>query len=290
MADIITFIGDDVGNEGDLSVAANYDPVGVPVATDHLHFDRRSSDVLVNFDEFAAVALGSIHFHADWTNQVVTTDPDVYLEFGGGRVSIGEDDGASPSAGSPRLKVSLAGESEIHVLRTSAASTDDNMPPVRVKMAHAGAILYVRDGAVGVGIDAADEAGISLGTVDVAEGANVTVGEVVTLGNYHQSGGEGRLRCGVTVTVKVKAGTLTTEGLGTLGAVTQDGGTVFPNSVGTVTSWTLNDGTCDTLQSNASRTITAFNHNGGQLKRDSTVVAIGTLVEAGRVSSSVSAA
>lgn len=288
MADIKTFLG--VDTPGDLSVVANWDPAGVPVATDFVHFDSRSSNVSAGFAEFAAIALGSVHFHASWTNLVVTTAANEYIQFGETKVWIGEDDGAASSAGSPRLKVSAAGESEIHVLRTSVSTTDDNMPPVRVKMAHAGAILYVRDGEVGVGIDQANESGIELGEIHVAEGANVTVGEVVTLGNYHQSGGTGRVRCAVTVTATVKGGTLTTEGIGTFGTITQDGGTVVPNSTGTVTTYNLNDGTCDTLQSDVPRTITTLNHDRGQFKHDDDVLTVGTYNVAGRVSANVSAA
>lgn len=292
MADIITFIGDDVGNEGDLSVAANYDPVGVPVATDELHFDARSGDVSASFAEFAAVSLGSVHFHADWTGICDTTRAaNDYIALGAQTIVwIGEDDGATPSAGSPRLKVSVGGESEIHVLRTSATSEDENMPPVRVKMAHAGALLFVRDGDVGVAIDQANESGVQLGTVDVAEGANVTVGEVVILGQYHQSGGTGRLRCGLTGTAKVKGGTLTTEGTGAINIITQSAGTVVPNSTGAVTAYNLNGGTCDTLQSNVPRIITTFNHNDGEFKHDSTVLNVGTYNVAGRVSATVTEA
>lgn len=288
MADIITFIGEDT--PGDLSVAANYDPAQVPVATDHLHFDARSGDVSASFDEFDEVALGSVHFHATWTNKCVTTAANEYIQFDTTTVWIGEDDGATPSAGSPRLKVDVGGaEPTIHVLRTSGSSEDDNQPPVRVLMAHNAASLYVRSGEVGVAIDRADETS-TLGLIDLADDATVTVGAGVTLSNYQQTGGQGVVYCAMSGTIKIKGGTLTTEGTGALATVTQDAGTMISNSTGTVTTYNLNDGTCDTLQSNVSRTFTTVNQAGGQLKKDNSVLTVGTHNVTGRASTSVTAA
>lgn len=65
------WIGTNTGDEGDLDVAANWSPVGVPVAADVVVFDGRSTqDVTDNLDVWAATDLGGLTVWSGYTGDI----------------------------------------------------------------------------------------------------------------------------------------------------------------------------------------------------------------------------
>ena len=65
------WLGDDSGNEGDLNVAANWSPSGVPGAADDVVFDGRSTEnVTNNLDALSAVDLGSLTVWSGYTGTI----------------------------------------------------------------------------------------------------------------------------------------------------------------------------------------------------------------------------
>jgi len=66
-----TWVGTDTGNEGDWSVAANWSPSGVPVASDDVYFVSGSQDVTAGLDQ-SAVTLLSLNFGTKYTGSIET--------------------------------------------------------------------------------------------------------------------------------------------------------------------------------------------------------------------------
>lgn len=78
---IKTWLGNDVGNTGDLNIAANWSPSGVPIAADDVVFDDQGQSITANEDALAAVALDSIVV-TDGVNYAFGTDAD-FVELNG---------------------------------------------------------------------------------------------------------------------------------------------------------------------------------------------------------------
>ena len=57
------WVGTDSGNEGDLNVAANWSPSGVPSGGDDVVFRDSDQDADTSLDALSAVELGSLTIH-----------------------------------------------------------------------------------------------------------------------------------------------------------------------------------------------------------------------------------
>lgn len=74
----------DGSTDGDLNVAANYTPSGVPSAGDDLVFDGRTTvDVDTSMDTFATVDLGSITIESGYTGSIGAVDAPMEFEVDG---------------------------------------------------------------------------------------------------------------------------------------------------------------------------------------------------------------
>jgi len=89
------WLGNDSGNEGDLNVAANWDPSGVPSAGDDVIFDGRSTeDADASLTTFGALELGSLTVRSSFTGSIGTYsagasyDPLMLSLGAGGRLEI----------------------------------------------------------------------------------------------------------------------------------------------------------------------------------------------------------
>jgi len=267
----------------DLSSNASYSPANVPVNGDVLYVTPDTPTITAGWTTLVAVALTALHVDARWTGICDATAAQ-YIQLGATTIWIGEHDGIGTPAGSARLKLDVRGVSTCHVLRTARTSSDAYMPPVRLLFNNASSNLYVREGEAGVGIDVDGETS-TVESIFCGNKGSVIAGAGTTLGGWLQAGGEGKLLCAATGVV-VDAGTLTTEGAGAIGAITQNGGLVIPNSTGTVTTYTLKGGDCDALQSNQIRTITTMVHGGGRIKYDAGTLVITNYTHTGFVSPS----
>jgi len=277
------FIGEDVGNEGDLGTAANWSPTGLPESDDVAWFTEDSANVTDGFDDLAAITLAELHFMAGWTGRCESD----YIQIGATKVWIGEHWGTGEPGGSPRLKLYITGATTVEVLRTSTASDDDFEMPARFKINHADAVLVVRKGMVGVCVGDPTETGelseIRVGFDESVESdAEVAVGAGVTLATLTKTGGKCLLNCAAT-TVTHHAGELRTEGAGAITALTTRGGLIIPNSSGTIATLTQHGGVVDLLRSNVARAITTLARQGGTFKYDPAVVTVGTITETGRM-------
>jgi hypothetical protein len=266
------WLGNDTGNEGDWSTAANWSPSGVPGAGDNVYFEDSAQDADDGLDQ-SAILLASLNIDQSFTGKIGTTS--AYLQVGATKLNIGYNYGPAVSLnGSPRLKIDLGtGVSTVTIYNAAASATETSKPPIRLKCNNVGTIVDVRKGKVGIAYDTGETS--SLATVissyitAKASDAEVYIGSGVTLVTLTQPGGDVTLKCAAT-TVTSYGGTLETSGTGAITTMNAKGGTVTCNSTGTVTTCNIDGGLVDFTKAAAARTVTTMKLNpGGQLKRDS---------------------
>lgn len=288
MADKL-WVGTDSGNEGDLGVAANWDPVGVPGPGDTVWFLDSSQDVTAGLDVWAgSAAPDAIHFCRSYTGRV--GDGDEYLEVGETVITVGEHFGSGAPLGSGRLRIDMgAHASSLLVLATAYTATDAWRRPLEVLADHAAAVIEVRSGQVAVA-DRPGESG-ELAELRLAPPPagltepDVVSGDELVLASAEAASGALALRGAVTAIVQ-SAGQCRTSGAGAVASWIITGGSAYPESSGTLSLLEARGGQVDFLGSREPRTVSALKlYRGAQVAVDTDVVTITalTLEESARV-------
>lgn len=275
------WLGNDSGNEGDWSVAANFSPSGVPANSDDVYLENSSQDVSAGLDQ-SAVALDSLHIAQSYTGNI--GDDDAYLQIGAGVVNIGRHYGPGSPAGSGRIKLDLGSTAAAVVTYNSGSPADSNKPAIRLLADNAATTIEVRKGSVGIACETGETT--TVGTITEsyisrqASDADVFIGSGVTLTTLNKTGGDGVLECAAT-TVTNEGGNLITDGSGAIATLNAEGGEVISNSTGTITTCNIaTAGTADFLKSAAARTVTTMKlEAGGTLKYDPDVLTITNKVD-----------
>jgi hypothetical protein len=237
-------------------------------------------------------------FATSANGQTVATDATeyrtTYLRAGCAVLRIGEHDGVGDPNGSNRLKIdnTRAGASVTTVYSTGVAGDDLGQPAVRLKAAHASAVVEVRSARGGVGL-ASDEPGetATIGTVrvtDLTAVSRVLCGDGLTLTTWTQQGGRNRLQSAAAVTtVTVNGGELQLGGEQAVTTLTVNDGTVYVDNVpaagAAVTTLNVNGGSVNGMGTTAARTWSTVNLDRGALQYDGAAVTVTTFNDAAGV-------
>ena len=247
-----TFTG---ATDGDWSKAGNWAEAAVPVNGDDVSIDNCSVSIDAGLDQ-SAVTLATLRIGGGMTGDIGTAA--AYLQVSATICEIGVHDGFGRPSYSPRVKIDFgSNQTACTVFAASRSSTDDPLPPVRLLGTHASNVLSVRSGGVGTAVEAGEAstwATVNSGQAG-ARGADVLIGDGVTLTNLNAAGGECACRCAATA-ITVDGGNVRTEGTGAVATLTNEGGNVYPNSTGTITALNCNGGVTSFLESAAARTVT----------------------------------
>lgn len=138
------------------------------------------------------------------------------------------------------------------------------------------AVLNIMGGTVGVAVRPGETSTITTARLLSGSG-ELLLGNGVTLTNFHQYGGQSRIRCAVTTKI-LYDGKMTSEENGAMTTVTQHGGQYIYKSTGNITTFNLYGGTLDCQQSGAARTISTLNKYRGssQILRNKEAVTVTT--------------
>ena len=269
------WLGDDAGNEGDWSVAANWDG-GVPGNGDDAVLQHSSQSVTAGLAQ-GAIDLASLRIDQSFTGQI--GDADTYLVIGSSVVTIGEAKGeSSPPAGSSMIKLNLDTTATAVTVHNTGVSAESGRQALRLLLTNAANVVSVLKGSVSIAADAGETsqlATLNISYVDSVESdADVVVGSGVTVATVQKTGGSLALQCAVT-TLTNRAGSVRTSGTGVITAVNMHAGSADLNSTGTITTLNGFGGAVDTTESLAGRTITTLNiYAGFSIKYDPAIVAI----------------
>ncbi len=276
--------GTDTGNVGDLSVAANWVPSGVPGNGDDAVFENSTQAVTAGFDQ-SAVTLATLNVKKTYTG--LWGDADNYVKWGATLVRIGEHYGPGSPAGSGRIKLDLGAAASTVLIAGSATSNDSNQAAIRLLCNHANTVVEVRKGGVSIAASAGETSTLSKLVVSFDQNLNrdsdVVVGSGVTLTTGIQNGGNLTLQCAAT-TLTCEGGNMATEGSGAVTTLNVYGGAVVSNSSGTITAANSSGGSLDFTKSAIARTVTALNvQAGGKVKLDPDVITVTNAVGSNNV-------
>jgi len=256
-----------VGTTGDLSVASNWSPSGVPAAADNVYVPAGSGSMSASMSALSTASLtgslGTVEVEAGYSGTIGTKS--AYWQF-------------TPTA----FRFAGSGTAYINI---EAAAIIPDIRATAIASVTGGAGLYLRGSAIStlsvggscvVGLAFFGAETSTATTVRIVSAtASVILGTGVTTTTVQCAAGTLTLKAACT-TLDIQGGTVTTLGTGAITTVTMDAGTAYFNSSGTITTLTQAGGTVDMLGSGVARTVTTLNHNGGELRQDSGVVTIGT--------------
>ncbi len=240
-----------LGTTGDLATAGNYSASGVPAAGDSLRVQVGSGNITASLSALStgtlSGSLATVIFEDGCAQTVGTTTAPMKFTatrfdgiFSGGQQFFDLE----ASAISIRVKAGSGGTGQFGTyIKGSALATID-----------------IEGGYVAVaGLSFETATATAIRVVD--SGANVFIGEGVSLTTLEVAKGTCDLRCAATTVYNW--GTLTTWGSGAITTVNQYAGTLTPESTGTITAINLYGGTVDLTTSGAARTVTTINFMAG---------------------------
>ena len=246
------WLGNDSGNEGDLNVAANYTPSGVPAAGDNLLFPAGAPAVTGSLtalnNSTLSGALGVVQFAEGFANAVASSTENMQfgcwrLHFAGSGVAFLD---ITASAIGPEIRKTApaqAGSYGLYLI--GSAMTTLNL--IGGSVAIAGRIT-----------ETATVATIRI----VGDSARVLIGSGVSLTTLYQTEGESLLHAAAT-TVTVYGGTFRSFEVGAITTLNVYGGNAFPESTGLLTTCNCEGGTTDFTGSGDARTVTNLKQNPG---------------------------
>ena len=247
-----------VGTTGDVNLASNWSPSGVPAAADNVYVPIGSGSMSSNMAALKTATLGGalaiVEIQDGYTGTIGSKD--AYFQFTcttfrcGGTGNIWVDLEASAISFEIRQTGNL-------YLKGSALAT-----------------LVAAGGNVALANYGGETSTVTTARV-VGSSAKLTLGVGVTVTTAQVVSGTLTSYVGGT-TLDLQGGTASVFGSGTWTTVTVDAGTLKPASTGTITTMNLNGGLVDALVNGLARTVTTMNHNGGTLRYDENVLTITT--------------
>lgn len=259
-----------VGTTGDLSVASNWSPSGVPVASDNVYVPAGSGSMSSSMSALSTASLtgslGTVEVEAGYSGTIGTKSaywqftPTVFRFAGSGTAYINIEAAAISPDIRGTATASVTGGAGLY-LKGSAIATLAPTGTSSVAVAFFGGETSAITTARCIG---------SSGTLILGAGCTLTTVQVTS--------GTLTVKAACT-TLDVQGGTAYTIGSGAITTVTVDDGTAYLYSSGTITTLTMAGGTVDMLGGGIARTVTTCNHNGGTLRQDSGTVTITTYVK-----------
>lgn len=224
----------------------NWEPVNVPVTADDIVFERSDVDVLYGIDQ-SAVTPNTVRALPTFTGRIGLPPVNAegryreyrpqYLTFNGVTAGAFVEDGDGAGSGRIKLDFGTATAATVTVAKTGQGE-EDGVPAVLLAGGNAGNVLNLTGGSVGLAFDTGTTGEWPVVNVSQAEGSGATTrlvcGQGSTLGTVRHYGGDVTVQSDVT-TYEMTAGTLRWLA-GAVTTLTVDGGTVFWQSAGTLTT------------------------------------------------------
>lgn len=244
--------GFDSGNEGDLNVAANWIPSGVPASGDNVTFPAGANSITTSLTALNAAtltgALGVVIFEEGFEGTVGDESGSMQItctrfEYAGTGIAYID---LEASAIGPRILGTASargGEHGLYLIGSALTTLD------------------IMGGNVGVCTRITESATVTTIRV-VGTNAVVEVGENTSLTTFYQTGGTSVVRCAGT-TLSAYGGTVTTREVGAWTTINNRGATIYPNSTGTITTLNADGGFTSFLTSGAARTVSTLKQNPG---------------------------
>jgi len=246
---------------GDYSVAANWSPSGVPVATDDVILTDSTQDIDSGLDQ-SAVALTTFTIHTSYTGLIGSET--AFLQIDPGILNVNTTpSGGTTGAGSQRINLDLGSNANTATIHNgNSPATDSNRTAIRLLANNVATDIFIRGGLVSIADEPDDTSSVRL--VSIANALSgvtqpeVSISEGTTIVTLTTNSGTTTLGNAIT-TVNANGGTLTIEGTGAITTLNTRRGTVFCNTTGTVTTLNAIGGTTSFTRNTETRTVTNVN-------------------------------
>jgi len=274
IATLVTVITTANKSSNDWNDADNWDPTGVPVSTDDVFIENSSVSILFGLAQ-SAVTLTSLNIASSFTGDIgLPKYTGLYYEYRADYLAIGATTlnvGSGPGNGSTRLKINTGSvQTTINCFGT-AAGAESGLEAFLWKGTHASNVVEISRGSMGVAVFGGETAVIATLRCgyqsNVASDVSMRCGIGMTLSTIQKSGGDLTIQSNST-TINHVDGTLTIL-LGIVTTLNLDGGTVYYQSTGTITTLNVgNDATIDFSRDMSTRTVTTTNLHAGSTLND----------------------
>jgi hypothetical protein len=257
------------------SVAANWSGAAVPASTDTVIVSGDKPDILYGLAQ-SAVTLASLTVGASYSGAIGLPDRNLsgggyneyrptYLAISATAVSIGGGFGQ----GSGRIKLDTGTAVTTVNVQATGAPAEPGVEAFLWKGSNTANVLNVVSGSVGVAVlpaEVAEVVTLRIGGGTDAARPQVRLGTGVTLTNVTMEGGDVLTGSGAGTITKID-GVLTVTDTAAVTTLHNDGGTLYWQSSGTITTLnTGNDGVSDFSRDLRPRTVTNSNlHAGGTI-------------------------
>ena len=244
---------------GDINVAGNWSPSGVPSSGDTVWFNSSAVvAVTAGLTQWSSTAPDAVNVTSGYTGTIGTfASP---LTLAATTINVGLPEGGTAGTGSGRLHIafgSVTFTANIHT--TASTATDTGVYPLRIKGGNASSVINLFSGS----LSHADQPGESatVGTLyniggTVNQGSGVTQTTVTSLSGAISTASGG-------TTANIHGGTYRDTGVGAWTTASIGGSASF-GSTGTVTTLNVTgQGTADFTTVSGSKTITNCNADNG---------------------------
>tara|TARA_Y100000310_G_scaffold341383_1_gene440349 strand:+ start:1841 stop:2704 length:864 start_codon:yes stop_codon:yes gene_type:complete len=239
-----TWIGDNGGNEGDWSTAANWSASGVPASSDDLMFDGNANYAVESSPGTAADDFDSVTITSDFAYNFGTAAASIVFD-----ASAGSDVLTIDASGCPTYCKIDGGFSATTILNSGSSATACQLDGTFTTLnAAKGTLTFV----AGCTVTTLNVNYISAAATDVT----ITIPTGCTITNVYQKGGIVTCSSAVATRLDLDSGTFTHSD-GNTATLSLRGGTYYWNCEGdTITKANLFGGTFDARNNGAAKTIT----------------------------------
>ncbi len=262
--------------DADYTNTANWKGGVVPIAGDDVYFKEGTEDVNVNINQ-SAVLLDSFHVEKGYTGLIGLAE--TFLQIQSPLLYLGDNPTSSTINGSQRVNIDVGSVTACDIFVNGSALTGIDSPrtPIRLLSANASSRLFQTDGLASVADDPASSSSLLL--VDIS-GGTLTLGEALTLVTLTARGSAEVILQDDVTTINIFDGNITTLLEVAVTTVNIEGGTILFDSSGTITTANIIGGILDYTNATVPRALTTLNYggDGAEIRYDSSLVTIGTVV------------
>jgi hypothetical protein len=238
------------GNTGSLATSGNYIG-GSPAAGDNLYFPAGSANVTAGYTALntstLSGGLANVIFQEGYAGTVGDSSNNMQftcsrLDFNGSGVAYLDLEASTCSPTIYGTASAVTGTRGLYLIGSALTTLDviSGFVGIASRAGETSTVATIRS--IGTAADVWIGSGTSLTSLLVEQSSSV------------------KCRCAAT-TIKVYAGTATTEEVGAITTLSVYGGTVYPNATGTITTVNAFGGLIDALKNAASRTWTTLNQD-----------------------------
>jgi hypothetical protein len=219
--------------DNDWSTAGNWNPSGVPVASDDVYITNSSVDISAGLGQ-SAILLASLHITQSYTGRIEGSASNEFLEIGATVCEIGEIFNGQTGTGSPKILLDLGTTNASTCTVTDTGVTTDGSNPLEILAGNSSTDIIVKGGTLSINGDLTAR---TIRNINIHEG-DVKIDDNLTFTKLNIAGGSVSIDSDIA-DCAITSGTLDVVNGSNITTLDVDGGTVNISNNGTRTATTI---------------------------------------------------